>query len=61
MSETDKYLANVKDYLNSVFLLKTMQKLGILDKKEYLIAEKLLAKKHCIKTSSIYRLYGLNT
>ena len=61
MSNTNDYLTNVRDYLNAVFLLKSMQKLGILDKKEYLIAEKLLAKKHCIKTSSIYRLYGLNT
>lgn len=61
MSESDKYLANVKDYLNSVFLLKTMQNQGVLDKKDYLLAEKLLAKKHCIKTGSIYRLYGLNS
>ena len=61
MSNTGDYLTNVRDYLNAVFLLKSMQKIGILDKKEYLTAEKLLAKKHCIKTSSIYRLYGLNT
>lgn len=61
MSNSSDYLTNVRDYLNAVFILKSMQKLGILDKKEYLIAEKLLAKKHCIKTSSIYRLYGLNT
>lgn len=61
MSNTNDYLTNVRGYLNTVFLLKSMQKLGILDNKEYLIAEKLLAKKHCIKTSSIYRLYGLNT
>lgn len=61
MSNTNDYLTNVRDYLNSVFVLKSMQKLGILDKKEYLTAEKLLAKKYCIKTSSIYRLYGLNT
>ena len=61
MNNTSDYLTNVRDYLNAVFLLKSMQKQGILEKKEYLIAEKLIAKKHCIKTSSIYRLYGLNT
>ena len=36
MNNTNDYLTNVRHYLNSVFILKSMQKLGILDKKEYL-------------------------
>lgn len=55
------YKKNVECYIFSVNLLKTMQNKGILDKNDFNIAEKSIAKKYGIKTTSIYRLYGLNT
>ena len=61
MADLIKYQENARNYLNSLNLLKTMQKLGILDDLEVKKAEKILAKKYCIKSGSIYRLYGLNS
>lgn len=55
------YKKNVEGYIFSVNLLKTMQNKGILDKNDFAIAEKSIARKYGIKTTSIYRLYGLNT
>lgn len=61
MADLVKYQEDARNYLNSLNLLKTMQKLGILSDLEFKKAEKTLAKKYCIKTNSIYRLYGLNS
>ena len=61
MAELIKYQEDARNYLNSLNLLKTMQELGILDDLEFKKAEKILAKKYCIKSDSIYRLYGLNS
>lgn len=61
MADLIKYQEDARNYLNSLNLLKTMQKLGILDDLEFKKAEKILAKKYCIKNDSIYRLYGLNS
>ena len=61
MDDLARYQAEARDYLNAVFLLKSMQKLGLLSEKDYVVAEKAMAKKHSIKTGSVYRLYGLNT
>ena len=61
MDDLARYQAEARDYLNAVFLLKSMQKLGLLSERDYVVAEKAMAKKHSIKTGSVYRLYGLNT
>lgn len=61
MADLVKYQEDARNYLNSLNLLKTMQKLGILSDLESKKAEKTLAKKYCIKSDSIYRLYGLNS
>lgn len=61
MADLVKYQEDARNYLNSLNLLKTMQKLGILSDLEFKKAEKTLANKYCIKSGSIYRLYGLNS
>ena len=61
MADLIKYQEDARNYLNSLNLLKTMQELGILDDLEFKKAEKILAKKYCIKSDSIYRLYGLHS
>lgn len=61
MADLVKYEEDARNYLNSLNLLKTMQKLGILSDLEFKKAEKTLAKKYRIKSGSIYRLYGLNS
>ena len=61
MADLVKYQEDARNYLNSLNLLKTMQKLGILSDLEFKKAEKTLAKKYFIKSGSIYRLYGLNS
>ena len=61
MADLIKYQEDARNYLNSLNLLKTMQKLGILDDLGFKKAEKIIAKKYCIKSDSIYRLYGLNS
>lgn len=61
MADLVKYQDEARNYLNSLNLLKTMQKLGILSDLEFRKVEKTLAKKYCIKNDSIYRLYGLNS
>ena len=61
MVDLIKYQEDARNYLNSLNLLIIMQKLGILDDLEFKKAEKILAKKYCIKSGSIYRLYGLNS
>ena len=61
MADLVKYQEDARGYLNSLNLLKTMQKLGILSDLELKKAENILAKKYCIKSVYIYRLYGLNS
>lgn len=61
MADLVKYQEDARNYLNSLNLLKTLQKLGILSGLEFKKVEKTLAKKYCIKSGSIYRLYGLNS
>ncbi len=61
MRDLAEYQVDAQSYLTAVFVLKTMQKRGLLDEREYIVAEKEIAKRHHIKTGSVYRLYGLNT
>ena len=46
-------------YIAEVSLIKEMLEKGIIDKDDFLKAEAYLAKKHCIKDKSIYRLNEL--
>ena len=46
-------------YIAEVSLIKEMLEQGIIDKDDFLKAETYLAKKHCIKDKSIYRLNKL--
>ena len=48
-------------YTNEMAIIKEMLDQGIIDKDDYLKAEAYLAKKHCIKDKSIYRLNKLIT
>ena len=46
---------NICQYMNSLAVIKSMHKFGIINDKDFKKAEKILAKKHCIKIGSIYR------
>jgi len=52
---------NIILYTNEMAIVKEMLNQGIIDKDDYLKAEAYLAKKHCIKDKSIYRLNKLIT
>ena len=47
---------NVSLYLNEMNIVKELFEKGILNEDDYRKAEAHLAKKHCIKDKSIYRL-----
>ena len=51
--------ANYDAYLAAVNIVKEMLDQGIIGEDDYLKAEAYLAKKHCIKDKSIYRLNKL--
>lgn len=50
---------NILLYLNELTIVKEMLDQGIIDNDDYSKAEAYLAKKHCIKDKSIYRLNKL--
>lgn len=50
---------NIECYYNSLSIIKTMKQRGLINDTEFATAEKILAKKHCIKKGSIYRSNNL--
>ena len=46
---------NIESYYCSLAIIKSLYEKGIINDKDFQIAEKHLAKKYCIKNSSIYR------
>lgn len=50
---------NIELYLASLNHIKKMLEEGIINEKDFNIAEAYLAKKHCIKDKSLYRLNEL--
>lgn len=55
MTDLSSYKANLENYLTSVSILKTMQKLNILSSNEYKQSEEKLCEIYCINKSSLYR------
>ena len=51
--------SNLELYLAEMALIKEFLEQGVLDEADYMKAEAYLAKKHCIKDKSIYRLNKL--
>ena len=51
--------SNLELYLAEMALIKEFLEQGVLDEADYMKAEAYLAKKHCIKDKSIYRLNNL--
>ena len=50
---------NLNRYVNAVNLAKVMFQRGIITKDDFIKIESELAKKHCIKPNSIFRLNDL--
>ena len=55
MSDLFSYKDNLENYLTSVSILKTLQKLDILSVNDFKEAEEKLIEIYCINKSSIYR------
>jgi hypothetical protein len=55
MTDLSSYKTNLENYLLSVFILKTLQKLDILSVNDFKEAEEKLIEIYCINKSSIYR------
>ena len=55
MSDLFSYKDNLENYLTSVSILKTLQKLDILSVNNFKEAEEKLIEIYCINKSSIYR------
>ena len=51
--------SNILLYLNELTIVREMMNQGIIDEDDFIKAENYLAKKHCIKDKSIYRLNNL--
>lgn len=50
---------NIESYYNSLSIIKSMKVKGLINDTEFAVAEKVLAKKYCIKKGSIYRSNNL--
>lgn len=51
--------ASIENYYLSLIVIKSMQKLGIINDIEFQKAESLIAKRNCISDGSIYRTNDL--
>lgn len=50
---------SIENYCHSLIVIKSMQKLGIINDIEFQKAESLIAKRNCINDGSIYRTNDL--
>lgn len=50
---------NIEAYNNSLMVVKSMRKIGIINDLDFVKAEGFLAKKYCIKKGNIYRSNNL--